>query len=247
MARQAREARINVASSSIIDYPEAWNDPSSGPFGNAYAWALQNMAPNTEVVGVRIEHNRFERADLFKFRLLRGEGTDVRGKMDTSEQRHYTIKSGYMGLVEAADRWIKRWILVEDQGEYSWHLDWEVVKQFHPYPQTPPAMAHSLMGQLANLTDRHSNSLNRSWIREVAGMPFRALRGSHREYLVAGESTPAQQMLYGEVLDLLAGRVTDVGDRPWVPGRVVGELSHDQMTDLVNLSRAALNIQGSVS
>lgn len=218
MARQAREPLIPITSSTVIDYPEQWAD-ETGPFGGAFSWAMEHMTENTEVVGVRLEYNRFERPDLYRFRLIRGIGGDVRGKMEVQNHRHFTIKSGYMGLVENVDEWIRRWIMVIDQNDQlRWHLDWEMIRRTYPTPELPPLTAHALVGQLASLISQASQDLvDRNWCRESFGLSFRALRGSRMGHIVTGTATPGMRHMYHETIQTLSanpdGLTNDVLDQ----------------------------------
>jgi len=198
---------VNV--SSVIEYPQQWAD-ETGPFGGAFQWALDHLAPNAEVQGFRQAINSYGRLELFKFRLIRGHDDDVRGKMEAEGGTNFSMKNGNLGLVQRNEEWTRRYVLVEADGKLKWKLEWERVMYHQPVDADMPTMAAALISkcsEMANLISRH---LKRSWCREVFGCSFEKLR-DHRLYrhLLTGRVTDTHRALYthfveeyGQVINL---------------------------------------------
>lgn len=226
--------RIQVNRTTIIEYPPEWRD-HTGPFGGAFNWALKNLKPHEEVIGVRYAQNRYGRTEIFKFRLIMGPNNEVRGKMETEDNRSYTIRGGYMGLVHRGDEWIKRWVLAASDyadGQCYWHFEWEreIVRNEAPTP--PPAMAMALVSQCSEMLHELTQPLSRNWCREVFGCTFKQLPTSHMRKLVEGMANHRHHELHRYVSEVA---------RPLHPNRGL-EFSHESMDELVSRSRTLLGL-----
>lgn len=217
MGKIKRDDRIQIKTSEIIEYQPAWRD-HTGPFGGAYRWAQTNMEPFTEVCGVLVERNDFNIPEFFKFKLLKGNGINVIGTMETRNYRHYSMRAGQMGLVDNNERWIKRWILVDGGGigrsiDFVWQLEWELQRVFSEMTENVPTDPQAMMGQISHLIHSKSNMVPpRNWSVECFGTPFRLLHRSPNAYIVQGQIKEEHRDFYHHFRSLyedLNGRCID--------------------------------------
>lgn len=205
----SKNDHLQVTSSSVIDYPASWAD-HTGPFGGAFAWALENLLPHTEVQGIRVDTNSYGRQELYKFRLIRGPNDDVRGKMELEGGQCFSLKNGNLGLVTRQEEWSRRYVMVERDGRPTWELEWERVMYYQPVCKEPPLMAMALISKCSEMANLIARPLRRNWCREVFGVSFEKLR-DHRVHgrLVTGPATDNHRALYlhfveeyGDVINL---------------------------------------------
>lgn len=198
----AKNDHITVNSTRVIEYPEQWAD-KTGPFGGAYQWALENMIPNTEVLGVRCAQNSHKRTELYKFRLILGSDGEVRGKMELENGQTVSLKGGHLGIVARNEEWSRRYVLVNaPEGGLRWVLEWERVVDNRMPASIPPYTAAALISKCSELVNMMSRPLRRNWCREVFSASFDQLRTHRvlREH-VTGVSTERHHRLYAFLLE----------------------------------------------
>lgn len=198
----AKTDHISVTSTRVIDYPCEWTD-HTGPFGGAYQWAMDNMLPNTEVIGMRVAVNSHRRTECFKFRLIRGNDGEVRGKMELEQGLVATIRGGYLGVVARGEDWNTRYVLVADaDGTLTWKLEWDWIVHYEKLSKATPHLAMAAISKCSETINMLSRNLRRNWCREVFGLPFDALK-RHRmlSHYVSGLSTEQHCRMYEHLLN----------------------------------------------
>ncbi len=197
--------RVRVDSSEVIYHaPEEWAD-ATGPFGGAYQWALDNLKPHTEILGVRAATNSHGRTELYKFRLILGPDEVVRGKMELENGQSLVFKNGYMGLAQGQGQdWVKRWILVRGPDGLNWELEWERTISYRDPPFYAPATAHACITHCAEQIKSYANNaVKRNWCREVLKVNHTNLDRTPYQDLVTGPATDRHRMLYSLVANTL--------------------------------------------
>ncbi len=234
---------IRVDSSQLLqEVPECWTD-HTGPFGGAHQWALDNLRPHTEVLGVKACNNSHGRMELFKFRLIHGPDGEVRGKMELENGQSLVFKNGYLGQTQGqGQEWIKRWVLVDIPEGRSWELEWERTIAYREPNYYPPAMAIAVLTHCAEQIKSFSGAaVKRNWCREVLGVPHTRLEQCRYTDLVRGPATDRHRQLHRLVanhLQEVQSRRTRTGTTP----RRSDQFTVADMNYLVEQGQAILGI-----
>jgi len=202
-----KQLYIKIEQSSFIEYPEEWRD-KTGPFGGAYNWALEHLADNEEVVGIRRKENHLGRVSIYRFRLAKGKNGYISGRMEYPNNRHYSLNNLVLHLIEVGNRITAEWIALDKgDGNIKWHQTFGIkIEKFNAPPFSPldPYVAIcELIREIERNKRNNGNVTETDWCQSVFGCRLKDISRHYYRLIFDPENLDNIQKTYNECMDII--------------------------------------------